>query len=122
MTSSIKGRRLPDRPLGEFPMDYDDLQPGDCWKIMSREDPAIPLTPEDLGHDRAGGNPTGTVWGIITPNGMYAMLSIHTVREHEEDGTISIRPGDGSSNSVLVKGGQDKEWHGYVEHNVWTEC
>lgn len=117
------GRRLPDTVLGDLPTaDPDDLQPGDYWKVMSRKDPATPLTPDVLKHDPQGGNLTNTVWGIVTPNGLYGMLSIHTVREHE-DGTISIRPGDGSSNSVLVSGGPDNlSWHGYVEHGIWSEC
>lgn len=120
----MQGRRLPDTILGEVPGgSVDDLQPGDCWKVMSRKDPAVPLTPDVLKHGTSpeNGNVTNTVWGIVTPLGQYAMLSIHTVREHD-DGTISIRPGDGSSNSVLVEGPQGTTWHGYVEHNVWTPC
>ena len=119
--TNTKGRRLPDTILGEFPIEYDSLLPGDCWKILSRKKPPTPLTPADLKHDPKSGNLTNTVWGIITPLGQYAMLSIHTVRE-EDDDTISIRPGDGSSNSVLVEGPRGVVWHGYVEHNVWTEC
>ncbi|MBB3041231.1 hypothetical protein [Nocardioides soli] len=120
----MQGRRLPDTVLSELPVDYDDLQPGDYWKVMSRKDPAVPLTPDVLKHGTSpeNGNLTNTVWGIVTPLGQYAMLSIHTVREHE-DGTISIRPGDGSSNSVLVRGGpHGLSWHGYVDHGVWEPC
>jgi hypothetical protein len=48
------------------------------------------------------------------------MLSIHTVRE-EDDGTISVRPGDGSSNSILIKyRAEPTWWHGYIEHGVWN--
>jgi hypothetical protein len=42
------------------------------------------------------------------------------VREHE-DGTISVLPGDGSSNSILVSR-RDKSWHGYIRHGVFEEC
>lgn len=69
------------------------------------------------------GNLTKTVWGYTSPDGNgLGTLAIHTVRE-EEDGTISVRPGDGSSNSILHKGGgTGKVWHGYIEHGVWSEC
>ncbi|WP_156718138.1 hypothetical protein [Nocardioides sp. Leaf307] len=69
------------------------------------------------------GNLTGGVWGFVSPDGIgISTLALHTVREHD-DGTISIRPGDGSSNSVLHSGAPDGQtWHGYVEHNVWTAC
>jgi hypothetical protein len=115
------GRRLPDTVLGELPAPLDEQQPGDYWKVLSRKDEGVPLTPADLKHDPGSGNLTNTVWGIVTPLGQYAMLSIHTVREHE-DGTISVRPGDGSSNSILVEGPPGQTWHGYIEHGVWEPC
>lgn len=49
------------------------------------------------------------------------MLPVHTVREHE-DGTISVRPGDGSSNSILVKQGDGQQWRGYIDHGELTPC
>jgi len=68
-------------------------------------------------------NLTGTIWQIVAPgtdgHGV-ATLTKHTVRE-EDDGTISVRPGDGSSNSILVTSGSDgSTYHGYIEHGVWT--
>jgi hypothetical protein len=42
------------------------------------------------------------------------------VRE-EDDGTISVRPGDGSSNSILLSGAFGKTWHGYIEHGEWSK-
>lgn len=104
----MKGRRLPDTPFHELPRE--DLQPGDYWKWTTEflaEDPNVYPT-----------NLTRTVWGFYSPdgNGLGTLLS-HTVRE-EDDGTISIRPGDGSSNSVLHTGG-GRSWHGYVEHGEW---
>jgi hypothetical protein len=65
-------------------------------------------------------NLTGHVYGVLDPLGHYGMLSIHTIRE-EEDGTISVRPGDGSSNSILIKyRAEPTWWHGYIEHGVWN--
>lgn len=122
------GRRLEDSPLGEFPIPYDDMQPGDYWKVLARDE-SRPLDVlnhvedrkwwgDDARHDQ---NLTGGVWGIITPSGQYGMLSIHTVREHE-DGTISVLPGDGSSNSILVSGGPENfSWHGYIYEGEWRE-
>lgn len=130
----FEGTRLPDTPLGDVPSrvieeEWTTSYPGAYWKVMSRKEPSVPLTPSDINHGTSpeNGNLTNTVWGVITPNGLYGMLSIHTVRE-EDDGTISIRPGDGSSNSVLVTYESlehpetNKSWHGYIEHGIWSEC
>lgn len=106
----MKGRRLPDTGFGDLP--ERDLQPGDYWKY----------TGIDLG-DKYPSNLTRTVWGIYSPdgNGIGTLIS-HTVREHE-DGTISVRPNDGSSNSILHKGGNpERTWHGYIEHGEWREA
>jgi hypothetical protein len=125
----MKGRRLPDRPIGGGPPE--DAQPGDYWKVLTH-DGSRPLDvhnpedrywgtgPEALKHYAE--NLTGGVWGVIDPSGRYGMLSIHTVRE-EEDGTISVRPGDGSSNSIFIRGGSETtpEYHGYIEHGEWGE-
>jgi hypothetical protein len=117
---STTGRRLPDTRFGELPLPLDDLQPGDIWKYVSKDGTptsAAALYPK---HDMSG-NLTDCVWGYVAPTGGIGTLSLHTVREHE-DGTVSIRPGDGSSNSILHSGGTTEGWHGYVEHNVWTAC
>lgn len=97
------GRRRPDMPLGDLPA---DIQPGDYWKVL--DDP------------RAADSPTGTVWMIVGPEPGYGVGTLvhHTVREHD-DGTISVRPGDGSSNSILLVGAHGKTWHGYIEHGDW---
>lgn len=125
---SLTGRRLADAPIGSFPIDYDDLQPGDYWKVL-KNDESRPLDVHRVedhywGKDdtRYAQNLTGSVWGVIDPTGRYGMLSIHTVRE-EDDGTISVRPGDGSSNSILITGGSETTppFHGYIEHGVWSE-
>lgn len=105
---SDRGRRRPDQQhVGDLP---DDIQPGDYWKILAlRSD--------------APGNLTGTCWYVVAPEIGFgpALLRLHTVRE-EEDGTISVRPGDGSSNSILVKGANGKTWHGYIEHGNWRRA
>lgn len=116
------GRRLRDTPSGLLPEGWG---PGDYWRVLSK-DGSRPFTPEEQGspgHDYSG-NLTGGVWYVVTPNGLLAGLCLHTVRE-EDDGTISIRPGDGSSNSILVDGHCSTglaTWHGYIEHGVWREC
>lgn len=104
------GRRLPDVEFGELP---DGIQPGDYWKYLDRE------TGEAYSVDQWPTNLTGTAWGFQAPRGGIGTLMKHTVREHD-DGTISVRSGDGSSNSILQAGGAES-WHGYVEHGEWQE-
>jgi hypothetical protein len=96
----VAGRRREDLPLGEIP---DDFQPGDYWKHP------------DATSDHTT-NLTGTVWGVAIPGGPVGTLTKHTVREHE-DGTISVRPGDGSSNSI-----PGHRFHGYIERGVWRDA
>jgi hypothetical protein len=117
MTDSRRfvGRRRPDLPLGEI---HGDLQPGDYWKIVDKD--GTPRSPDPP----CAENLTGTCWFVVAPLGDgegYGLgrLEKHTVREHE-DGTISVRPGDGSSNSILIGGAHGAEWHGYIEHGVWS--
>lgn len=119
------GRRLPDTMFGELPVLLDDFQPGDYWKYLSRtrEGESMSASEWSSGRHEFPSNLTQTVWGYYSPdgNGMGTLVS-HTVREHD-DGTASVRPGDGSSNSILHTGGaQRKTWHGYIEHGEWTEC
>jgi len=112
------GRRLPDVRFGELP---NDIQPGDYWKYLDRDGSGQPMLLSDGG--RWATNLTHTVWGFYSPdgNGVGTLMS-HTVRENE-DGTITVAPGDGSSNSILHSGGaQNKSWHGYIDHGVWSEC
>jgi hypothetical protein len=103
MGSKLQGRRRPDAAEDALPP---DIRPGDYWKVTT-----------------AGG---AIYWHIAVPLGRgddaFALGNLvnHTVREHD-DGTISVRPGDGSSNSILVRRG-DVAWHGYVEHGVLEEC
>jgi hypothetical protein len=106
------GRRRPDTPHGDLP---DELRRGDYWKILTR-DGSEPLRSDEPS------NLTGSCWMVVAPIGdgdgyAIATLTKHTVREHE-DGTISVRRHDGSSNSILVStvGGR---FHGYIEHGVW---
>lgn len=113
------GRRREDLPYFDLP---DDLARGDYWKCLDRE------TGEPMQARNAPENLTGTVWGICAPlddgdgtGYSTGRLELHTVREHD-DGTISVRPGDGSSNSILVTGSRNRQWHGYIEHGVWSPC
>lgn len=111
---AVKGRRLPDTPQGQFPVRYHQLRDGDYWKLLD------PATGEPLQSDSPT-NLTHTVWFVVAPGLLLANLTAHTVRE-EDDGTISVRPGDGSSNSILVTRRPEETWHGHIEHGVWREC
>lgn len=116
----IQGRRRADIPLGELP---EDVQPGDLWRYTSRVT-GEPLSAAALyPREDMSGNLTDEVWGYASPDGNgIGTLALHTVRTHD-DGTVSIRPGDGSSNSVLHSGGgQGLTWHGYVDHSRWEPC
>jgi len=111
------GRRRPDTLHGDLP---DDLQVGDYWLVLNAG------TGEPIVVTDEPGKLTPHVWMVCCPRPDYvggptfllANLWNHTVREHE-DGTISVRAGDGSSNSILVSGrwaGTTQTWHGYIEH------
>jgi len=112
----MKGRRRPDVKYGELP---DDLQPGDYWKYLDRK------TGEPMQSDNPT-NLTGTCWGIVCPVQppdaeipVIGYLRNHTVREHE-DGTISVLPGDGGSNSIQILWKGDKElYHAWIRRGVW---
>lgn len=117
MGKTLQGRRLPDTVEGDLP---GDIQPGDYWKILDADG----VTPR---HSTAASNLTGTCWYVAVPLGLgdeaYSLgnLRNHTVREHE-DGTISVLPGDGSSNSILVRRRANESWHGYIRRGVFEEC
>jgi len=59
-------------------------------------------------HERTG------EWFAHTPSGQLANLSRHSVTEHD-DGTITASP------SILISGGGEAPWHGYLERGVWRE-
>jgi hypothetical protein len=119
--SELVGRRLKDSPSGRFPLPYDELRPGDYWKILD------PETGEPVVVTDHPSNLTGCHWFVVAPgpNGikMFANLLAHTVREHD-DATITVAPGDGSSNSILVTRREDlgETWHGYIDRGVWREA
>lgn len=52
-------------------------------------------------------------WYGVSPNGLLANLSKHSVVENE-DKTITVEP------SILVSI-PDKSWHGYLINGVWRE-
>jgi hypothetical protein len=113
----FQGRRREDRQEGgAFP---DDMQPGDYWKVLNEDG-----TPKIVHHD---GKLTEECWRIVVPMGDgiaggYGIgnLDHHTVRENE-DGMVSVLPGDGSSNSILVGGPRDRSWHGYIYSGEFRE-
>lgn len=111
-TRTLKGRRRDNLPIDSL---HSDIQPGDYWQIGDGDDPGIPIRvtfPSNL---------TGTAWMVAAPMSYgFALgrLMKHTVRE-EADGTISVRPNDGSSNSILITGHHGEQWHGYIEHGEW---
>lgn len=57
----------------------------------------------------------GGTWYGMTPNGLLANLTNHTVTVHDDD-TITVAP------SIYVNRGQPVEWHGYLERGVWRSC
>lgn len=57
----------------------------------------------------------GTLYAL-TPNGLLANLSRHTVTEVGHDGRLSVEP------SILVNGGRPVPWHGYLRGGEWQEC
>jgi len=105
-TNELQGQRGPDLDYMEnFSMRQDP--PGTFRKITNFPPSAVGAT-----------NLTGGLWFVITPNGLVGNLGNHTVRE-EDDGSISVKPGDGSSNSILVNGGDRGTWHGYITRGLW---
>jgi hypothetical protein len=112
----VKGRVREPCRLGDLP---EDVQPGDIWRYLNGD--GTPISAKEMYSNTPAvkGNLTDTVWGYMSPNGAgIGTLAIHTVREHE-DGTVSVRPGDGSSNSIMHNRGEPTQWHGYIEHNEW---
>lgn len=105
-TDELQGQRLPDLDYNEnFTMRQDP--PGTFRKIVNAPEFATGET-----------NLTGELWFVITPNGLVGNLGNHTVRE-EDDGSITVAPGDGSSNSILVGGAGRGSWHGYITRGLW---
>lgn len=107
----MQGRRLPDTPIDELP---DGFERCDYWRVLNRDG--------TLRMSTAPGNLTGGVWMVVAPLGETAYgigrLELHTVRE-EDDGSISVRPDDGSSNSIKVTGVRGLTWHGFIERGEW---
>lgn len=79
------------------------------------------ITPGDYGKIIDAGRVT---WFVCTPDGARFMLASphspdsagrsHEVEEHD-DGTITIEPRPGNSNSILSPQG----WHGWLYRGVW---
>ena len=106
-TDEMQGRRLPDVDVTDGATNiFPRMSPGDYVKVLNF--PGVP----------PASNLTGDTWYVKTPNGMSGNLHAHTVRE-EDDGSITVKPGDGSSNSILVNGGDRGSWHGYITRGLW---
>jgi hypothetical protein len=115
----VAGRRREDQTWGTLP---DDPQPGDIWRYVDGEGEPLSARAHAGGPDpdsRVHGNLTDEVWGYRVPGCLgLGTLVYHTVRSHD-DGTVSVRPDDGSSNSILHDDGRGCAWHGFVEHCEW---
>lgn len=112
MITELKGRRLPIHTFDRIPA---EIKAGDYWQVGDGDDPGSPVYVDHKS------NLTKTVWRVAAPMSYgYAIgtLTLHTVRENE-DGTISVLPGDGSSNSILITGHDGEIWHGYIYNGVW---
>lgn len=115
MSKLTPGRRRADTIEGDLPP---EIAIGDYWKILAADG-----TPK---RSPCATNLTGTCWHLAVPLGRgedaysLANLMMHTVREHA-DGTISVLPGDGSSNSILVTRRPKETWHGYVRNGILSE-
>lgn len=90
------------------------MEPGDYGRHMVRLSPGISTEGEPF-----------WAWWVCTPNGLFGRLSMpedsphhHYVEEHD-DGTVTIVPQEGNTNSILVKGANGVEWHGWIRHGVW---
>lgn len=112
----FQGRRREDTEIGDLPS---DLTPGDYWRVLINGEPWV-VTDESS-------NLTGGYWRIVVPmvgggKKGFALgnLMAHTVRE-SDDGTISVLPNDGSSNSILISKGDGRSWHGYIYSGEFRE-
>lgn len=72
--------------------ELEELTPGEYWK---RQD---------------------GVWFARTPDGRLANLSEHNVEELP-DGTITVYP-----SILVVGGGFDGSWHGWLEAGIWRKA
>ncbi len=118
-TDEIQSRRLPDVEWEDNALRREQEEPGVYYRVLNDPEPYPPS------------NLTKQTWYVVTPNGLHGSLHNHTVRE-EDDGSISVKPGDGSSNSILVNGAVQPEgwkpgdgawpkasWHGYITRGLW---
>lgn len=120
----MRGRFRGGVRFGDLP---EAAEPGDVWRYVGEDGQPLSARAHANGADPASpvhGNLTDEMWGYYVPNGRgMGTLVLHTVRYHPEDGTVSVRPGDGSSNSIGhgPRGDGTYDWHGFVEHCEWRE-
>src|SRR5882757_5576706 len=94
----FEGRRRVARREGE-PRPH-GMQVGDFWKVLAED-----CKPKIVHH---AGKLTEECWRAVVPIG-------------DEDGSISVLPNDGSSNSILVSGSRGRSWHGYIYSGEFRE-
>jgi hypothetical protein len=115
METPLQGRRRLDLEAdGAVDRELASLQHGDYWRVLKgRYVEIAEAEPSNLEH---------TAWGYYLEGFGVGFLAKHTVREHE-DGTISVLPNDGSSNSILCRKRADEEFfHGYIRRGVWVDA
>lgn len=97
----LQGRRLADGEMTMEPGDYSKIEAysGDefvCimwWMKSPIGGPIFQIGPKPIG-------------------GGYEV-------EENEDGTITVQPHEGNSNSILVSWPNGKSWHGYIYNGEW---
>lgn len=89
-----QGRRIPDCEFAAEPGDYGLV--GGEWIVCS---------------------PDGCTFMLASPEHPDQAGRRHEVDVHN-DGTITVEPKPGNSNSVL----SPKGWHGYLTAGVWRSC
>lgn len=105
--NTVIGRRIPDDQWF-FWQAEGKIQPGDYGKVS--DDP--PTSSRWTWFVKA---PDGVVFQLASPQRPDAAGRHHEVEEHE-DGTITVEPRPGNSNSILSPCG----WHGYIHRGVWS--
>lgn len=117
---TMQGRRV---AADVSPVDYEPGDYGERWASFTRVGGDMPM-------DRHQ-------WWFRAPNGAIGRLKMpfdgkphHEVEVHE-DGTITVQPRPGNSNSILATAneaspmlvpGMPTTWHGYIYHGVWRLC
>lgn len=123
--------RLPDTPIGRYPVPRSELRPGSFWKLTRPLDEpggGLPLNIWRRPTDRkwfggASAHPTtalfknnhsGWVWGVVDPLGWYGILADHDIIDHA-DSTITCR-----TQIAIVRTVDQPRWVGTVSRGQWV--